>query len=145
MFWLQQHCYGCVSILSIFDEKEDRYTYAEMAPPPLACPSIFVTIIAPKSALSLNARLCASAACPARHEREVNCHKKNIPMLASRTRTVMFGLTASPIWTISWNNSDSCLCRPDVSTMMTSKRSFLNLETPCAAMTTGSVSVYDPK
>ena len=39
-------------------------THAEMAPPPFACPSIFVTMIAPKSADSLNARLCASAAWP---------------------------------------------------------------------------------
>ena len=37
-------------------------THAEIAPPPLAWPSILVTIMAPKSALSLNARLCASAA-----------------------------------------------------------------------------------
>lgn len=37
-------------------------TYAEMAPPPFACPSSFVTIIAPKSALSLKARLWPSAA-----------------------------------------------------------------------------------
>lgn len=41
-------------------------TYAEMAPPPFACPSILVTIMAPKSADSLNARLCASAAWPVR-------------------------------------------------------------------------------
>jgi hypothetical protein len=39
-------------------------THAEMAPPPFACPSILVTMIAPKSADSLNARLCASAAWP---------------------------------------------------------------------------------
>ena len=41
-------------------------THAEMAPPPFACPSILVTMIAPKSADSLNARLCASAAWPVR-------------------------------------------------------------------------------
>lgn len=29
--------------------------------------------------------------------------------------------------------------------MITSNRSFLNLATPCAAIETGSVSVYEPK
>ena len=38
------------------------WTYAEIAPPPFAWPSIFVTMIAPKFALSLNARAWASAA-----------------------------------------------------------------------------------
>ena len=38
------------------------YNHAEMAPPPFAWPSILVTMIAPKFALSLNARACASAA-----------------------------------------------------------------------------------
>ena len=42
---------------------------------------------------------------------------------------------------ISSNNESSCLCRPLVSTMMISKLSFLNLSTPSAAITTGSVSV----
>ena len=41
---------------------ELQYIYADMAPPPLACPSILVTMMAPKLALSLNARLCDSAA-----------------------------------------------------------------------------------
>ena len=66
-------------------------------------------------------------------------------MLASRIMTVMLGLTASPICIISWKSSDSCLCLPDVSTMMTSNLSFLNFATPCAAIATGSVSVYEPK
>lgn len=66
-------------------------------------------------------------------------------MLASRIMTVMLGFTASPICTISSKSSASCLCLPDVSTMMTSNLSFLNLATPCAAMETGSVSVYEPK
>src|SRR4051794_4152551 len=78
------------------------------------------------------------------------------------------GLTALEMLTISSNSSDSCLCLPEVSTMMTSNRSvtkqcmryqvecsmsvepqtgspFRNFSTPRAAMATGSVSVYDPK
>lgn len=70
---------------------------------------------------------------------------EELPMLASKTKTVILGFTASPICTISLNSSDSCLCRPEVSTIITSNLSFLNLATPCAAMETGSVSVYEPK
>ena len=120
-----------------------------MAPPPLAWPSIFVTTMAPKLALSLKARLCASAACPGKTDKSTWPNVKGsayiIPILASSIKTVILGPTASPICTISWKSSASCLWRPDVSTRMTSKRSFLNFETPCAAIATGSVSVYEPK
>jgi hypothetical protein len=43
---------------------------------------------------------------------------------------VLTGFTASPILTISANNSLSCLCRPEVSTMMISNRSIASNRHP---------------
>ena len=57
---------------------------------------------------------------------------------------VCLGLTARLMSIISSNRSFSCLCRPDVSTMITSKRFFLKDATPADAIATGSVSVYEP-
>jgi hypothetical protein len=50
-------CGNATGIMEGVFAREEKATYAEMAPPPLAWPSILVTIIAPKSALSLKARL----------------------------------------------------------------------------------------
>ena len=126
--WYRRVC-RCNTIRSAHDKRKTIW-YAEIAPPPFAWPSIFVMIIEPKLLDSLKALLCASAACP---------------ILASRIIIVESGLIALPISTISLNNSTSCRWRPEVSTMMTVYFSFLNLSTPWAAITAGSVSVYEPK
>jgi hypothetical protein len=90
--------------------REENTTYAEMAPPPLAWPSILVTIIAPKSALSLKARLWASAAWPGKmYWMGSSGVKSHLPMLASRISKVISGLTALPICFISSKSSLSCL------------------------------------
>lgn len=65
-------------------------------------------------------------------------------MAPSSTMIVQSGLTTRPISTISSKSSLSCRCRPEVSRMIRSNRSDLNLLTPCIAIVTGSVSVYLP-
>ncbi|KAL1858873.1 hypothetical protein VTK73DRAFT_7781 [Phialemonium thermophilum] len=102
---------------------------AEMAPPPLAWPSVLVMMMAPKSAASLKALAWASACWP---------------MEASSTMMVSSGRMAAWMSTISWNRALSWRWRPEVSTMMTSKRSRRNLSTPSRATTAGSVSVRLP-
>mmetsp|Transcript_18099 Transcript_18099/g.44911 ORF Transcript_18099/g.44911 Transcript_18099/m.44911 type:complete len:202 (+) Transcript_18099:1225-1830(+) len=102
---------------------------AEMAPPPLACPSSLVMITDPTSTVALNARAWSCAACP---------------MLESMTKIVMSGCTDSATCLISSNSESSCLCRPDVSTMIRSFLSALKRSTPSAAIFAGSVSVYEP-
>mmetsp|Transcript_8962 Transcript_8962/g.33464 ORF Transcript_8962/g.33464 Transcript_8962/m.33464 type:complete len:220 (-) Transcript_8962:832-1491(-) len=99
---------------------------ALMAPPPLACPSNFVTITLPTSTVALNARAWSRLACP---------------ILPSMTKMVMFGFTRSLTCRISSNKSSCCLCRPDVSTIIKSFFSSVNRFTPSAAIFAGSVSV----
>mmetsp|Transcript_9588 Transcript_9588/g.33417 ORF Transcript_9588/g.33417 Transcript_9588/m.33417 type:complete len:362 (-) Transcript_9588:717-1802(-) len=99
---------------------------AVSAPPPLACPSIFVTMTAPTSTLSLNAAAWSCTACP---------------MLASITNTVRSGSTASATCRISSNRSSCCLCLPLVSTIIRSLRSLRKRSTPSAAILAGSRSL----
>mmetsp|Transcript_7649 Transcript_7649/g.32491 ORF Transcript_7649/g.32491 Transcript_7649/m.32491 type:complete len:352 (-) Transcript_7649:724-1779(-) len=102
---------------------------AEMAPPPFAWPSSFVTITEPTSTVALNALAWSCAAWP---------------MLLSMTKMVISGLTASATERISSNNESSCLCLPLVSTMIKSFFSSVNRRTPSNAILAGSVSTYDP-
>jgi hypothetical protein len=109
----------------------EAITHAEIAPPPFAWPSSLVTMIAPKSAESLKARLWLSAACPIDASSTmmvISCgesghQSRSNERFPVRTGVPRTGLTAPLIATISSNSSLSCLCRPDVSTMMTSNRS----------------------
>mmetsp|Transcript_1904 Transcript_1904/g.5329 ORF Transcript_1904/g.5329 Transcript_1904/m.5329 type:complete len:216 (-) Transcript_1904:643-1290(-) len=78
---------------------------ADKAPPPLACPSSLVMITDPTATFSLKARAWSCAACP---------------MDESMTKTTSLGSVASAICSISSKRAPSCLCRPDVSTMMIS-------------------------
>mmetsp|Transcript_12725 Transcript_12725/g.31248 ORF Transcript_12725/g.31248 Transcript_12725/m.31248 type:complete len:370 (+) Transcript_12725:420-1529(+) len=96
------------------------------APPPLAWPSSFVMMTLPTLTASLKAAAWSCAACP---------------MELSSTNTTSSGLTAALICCISSNRDASCLCRPDVSTIMISCPSFVNISTPSAAILTGSRSV----
>mmetsp|Transcript_11955 Transcript_11955/g.35796 ORF Transcript_11955/g.35796 Transcript_11955/m.35796 type:complete len:292 (+) Transcript_11955:454-1329(+) len=98
---------------------------AEMAPPPLAWPSILVMMTCPTWTEDRNAAAWSWAAWP---------------MEESMTKMTRSGATASATARISSNSASLCLCRPDVSTMIRSRRSSLNLSTPCPAMTAGSVS-----
>ena len=128
---------------------------ADSAPPPRAWPSILVRMTAPTSTDSRNAAAWSNAACP---------------MEPSMTKMTRSGRTASATWwrggregrradrpraplshgppsptcRISSNRASSCLCRPEVSTMMTSRRSCLNLSTPALATAAGSVSAWLP-
>mmetsp|Transcript_6739 Transcript_6739/g.16779 ORF Transcript_6739/g.16779 Transcript_6739/m.16779 type:complete len:258 (-) Transcript_6739:700-1473(-) len=99
---------------------------ADSAPPPLAWPSILVMITPPTSTLSLNALAWSNAAWP---------------MEPSMTKMTRSGLTAAATCLISSNSAASCLCLPDVSTMMRSRFSSRKRSTPCCAMTAGSVSL----
>mmetsp|Transcript_24315 Transcript_24315/g.34330 ORF Transcript_24315/g.34330 Transcript_24315/m.34330 type:complete len:287 (-) Transcript_24315:499-1359(-) len=96
------------------------------APPPLACPSSLVIMTEPMSTASLKAVACSLAACP---------------IELSITKTVVSGLVARETSCISSNRAASCLCLPEVSTIMTSYFASLNLLTPSSATNTGSFSV----
>ncbi len=65
-------------------------------------------------------------------------------MLESITKIISSGFTAAETCFISSNNSYSCLCLPEVSTIIISYPSFLNVETPSSLIATGSVSLYEP-
>mmetsp|Transcript_12342 Transcript_12342/g.39116 ORF Transcript_12342/g.39116 Transcript_12342/m.39116 type:complete len:220 (-) Transcript_12342:1123-1782(-) len=78
---------------------------ADSAPPPLACPSIFVTITAPTSTVWRKALAWSCAAWP---------------IDESITKIVWSGLTTSETARISSNSAVSCLCLPEVSTMIMS-------------------------
>ena len=99
---------------------------AEMAPPPLAWPSILVTITLPTFTLALKALAWSAALWP---------------MCESMTKTTSSGSTARCTPSISSKSAASCLWRPDVSTMMSDIPSSRNLATPSRAMVLGSVSV----
>mmetsp|Transcript_47764 Transcript_47764/g.94561 ORF Transcript_47764/g.94561 Transcript_47764/m.94561 type:complete len:206 (-) Transcript_47764:245-862(-) len=88
---------------------------ADNAPPPLAWPSSLVTMTLPTFTHSLKALACSKQACP---------------MCESMMKTISLGCTASATCCISSNKACSCLCLPDVSTMMRSYFSFLNNCTP---------------
>jgi hypothetical protein len=98
---------------------------AERAPPPLACPSSLVMMTEPTSTASLKAYAYSVNACP---------------IDPSITKTVSAGSVTSLICRISSNKLYSCMCLPDVSTMMISYFSFLKNSTPSSAIFTGSVS-----
>mmetsp|Transcript_16103 Transcript_16103/g.50035 ORF Transcript_16103/g.50035 Transcript_16103/m.50035 type:complete len:314 (-) Transcript_16103:589-1530(-) len=99
---------------------------ALMAPPPLAWPSILVTITLPTSTLCLKAVAWSAALWP---------------MCESITKTTSSGSTASCTASISSKSAASCLCRPLVSTIMSVLPSSRNLARPSRAITLGSVSV----
>ena len=99
------------------------------APPPLACPSSLVMMTLPTFTASRNALAWSLAACP---------------MELSIQNTTSSGDTTRATSCISSNSADSCLCRPLVSTMISSYFSALNCFTPSSATTTGSRSVYEP-
>mmetsp|Transcript_48811 Transcript_48811/g.116190 ORF Transcript_48811/g.116190 Transcript_48811/m.116190 type:complete len:324 (-) Transcript_48811:539-1510(-) len=99
---------------------------AESAPPPLAWPSSLVMITDPTLTAFLNASAWSWAACP---------------IDESSTNTTSSGWTAASICCISSNSDASCLCLPEVSTMMISWPSCLNISTPSCAILTGSRSV----
>ena len=63
------------------------------------------------------------------------------PAVPSMTNTVW---SIVPFTSSISEESASCLCRPLVSTMMTSYPSFLNCATPSCASSTGSATVYEP-
>ena len=60
------------------------------------------------------------------------------------TKTTSSGSVSCATCSISSKSASSCMCRPLVSTMITSYPSSLNLLTPSAAICAGSVSVYEP-
>mmetsp|Transcript_11743 Transcript_11743/g.30651 ORF Transcript_11743/g.30651 Transcript_11743/m.30651 type:complete len:284 (+) Transcript_11743:223-1074(+) len=102
---------------------------AESAPPPFAWPSSLVMITEPTLTFSLKALAWSCAAWP---------------IDESITNTMSSGSETAAICSISSKSAPSCLCRPDVSTMMISYPSSLNFWTPSPAMIDGSVSVYEP-
>ena len=57
------------------------------------------------------------------------------------TKIASSGFTTFSIYYISSNKAPSCLCLPEVSTIIKSNPSFLNISTPSYAIFTGSVSV----
>lgn len=156
------------SVSSVTSHSRRCWSYALRAPPPLACPSSLVTITDATSTLSLKALAWASQAWPMDASitytmlsgcyRNKNfsgawTHLEQVPECTTGAEnTTQAPLRSSP-WSlqvlttaldtcnISSNNESSCLCRPLVSTMMISKFSALNLSTPSAAITTGSISV----
>ena len=62
-------------------------------------------------------------------------------MELSITKIVIVGSVTLAISRISSNNASSCLCLPDVSTMIRSDFSSSNRFTPAAAIVAGSLSV----
>mmetsp|Transcript_18724 Transcript_18724/g.58874 ORF Transcript_18724/g.58874 Transcript_18724/m.58874 type:complete len:324 (+) Transcript_18724:806-1777(+) len=102
---------------------------AESAPPPLAWPSSLVTTTEPISTASWKALAWSPT---------------DWPCVASSTKTTSSGDIASLISCISSNSADSCRCRPEVSTMITSYLSFRNWATPSSAILTGSASLNEP-
>ena len=99
---------------------------ADRAPPPLAWPSNLVIITLPISTALLKATAWSWHAWP---------------MWLSITKIMSLGCIAAETCFISSKRASSCLCLPEVSTIIISYFSFLNLDTPSSAILTGSISV----